>query len=77
VQGVLSILFVTLAIIVIVTALLATWRAYRSGSNATSEDPPVVSAVFAPAGLIATPAEKKLQAEWDARPTVKKASRTH
>jgi carbon starvation protein len=77
VQGVLSILFVTLAIIVIVTALLATWRAYRSGSNATSEDPPVVSAVFAPAGLIATPAEKKLQAEWDARPAVKKASRTH
>jgi carbon starvation protein len=75
VQGVLSILFVTLAIIVIITALLATWRAYRNGSDATSEDPPVVSRAFAPAGLIATPAEKKLQAEWDAVPAAKKPPR--
>jgi carbon starvation protein len=75
VQGVLSILFVTLAIIVIITAVLATWRAYRNDSNATSEDPAVVSRVFAPAGLISTPAEKKLQAEWDAVPAATKPPR--
>jgi carbon starvation protein len=69
VQGVLSILFVTLAIIVIVTAIVATVRAYRRGSDATSEDAPVASRRFAPAGLIATPAEKELEREWAARPS--------
>jgi carbon starvation protein len=68
VQGVLSILFVTLAIVVIVAAVLATVRAARRGSDATSEDPAVPSKIFAPAGLVATPAEKALQAEWDALP---------
>jgi carbon starvation protein len=68
VQGVLSILFVTLAIVVIVAAVLATVRAARRGSDATSEDPAVPSKIFAPAGLVATPAENALQAEWDALP---------
>ena len=77
VQGVLSILFVTLAIIVIITALLATWRAYRTGSNATSEDPAVPSRIFAPAGFISTPAEKKLQGEWDALPATKTKKASH
>jgi carbon starvation protein len=68
IQGVLSILFVTLSIIVIATALWATWRAYRLGSDATSEDPAVPSRRFAPAGLFATKAEKRLEAEWSALP---------
>ncbi len=68
IQGILSILFVSLAIIVIITALVATWRAWRANANATSEDAPVQSEIFAPAGLIASPAEKAIQAEWDARP---------
>ncbi|MGY4859022.1 carbon starvation CstA family protein [Cryobacterium sp. AP23] len=69
VQGILSIVFVTLAVIVIFTALQATWRAWRTRSNATSEDPAVPSRIFAPSGLVATPAEKTTQAEWDARPS--------
>ncbi|MDJ0458042.1 carbon starvation CstA family protein [Arthrobacter sp. NQ7] len=68
IQGVLSILFVTLSIIVIAAATLATWKAYKTGANASSEDPAVPSRIFAPAGFIPTPAEKDLQKEWDALP---------
>jgi carbon starvation protein len=68
VQGVLSILFVTLAIIVIVTAILATIRAARRGASESSEDAAVQSKLFAPAGLVPTPAERELQAEWDKLP---------
>jgi carbon starvation protein len=76
IQGVLSILFVTLSIIVIATALWATWRAYRRGSDATSEDPAVPSRRFAPAGLFATKAEKRLEAEWAALPAEDRVTRS-
>jgi carbon starvation protein len=76
IQGVLSILFVTLSIIVIATALWATWRAYRLGSDATSEDPAVPSRRFAPAGLFATKAEKRLEAEWSALPAEDRVTRS-
>ena len=55
VQGVLSILFVTLAIIVIITAVIASVRSYRSGGAPSAEDPAVPSRTFAPAGFLATP----------------------
>jgi len=77
VQGILSIVFVTLALIVIFTALQATWTAWKNRSNATSEDPAVPSRVFAPSGLIATPAEKANQAEWDKRPAATRKVRQH
>jgi carbon starvation protein len=64
VQGVLSILFVTLAIIVIVTAVLSVVRSYRRGSNESSEDAAVASRRFAPAGLLTTPAERELEKQW-------------
>jgi carbon starvation protein len=76
IQGVLSILFVSLAIIVIATALWATWRAYRLGSDATSEDAAVPSRRFAPAGLFATKAEKRLEAEWAVLPVADRATRS-
>ena len=72
VQGILSILFVTLAIIVIVAAVLATIRAARRRSDASSEDAAVPSKLFAPAGLIATPAERELQAQWDELPATRR-----
>jgi carbon starvation protein len=76
IQGTLSIVFVTLAIIVIVTAVLATIRAYRNGGGTETEDPATPSRIFAPAGFSATPAEKELEAQWAAvdpglRPTRK------
>ena len=72
VQGVLSILFVTLAIIVIITAVIASVRSYRSGGAPSGEDPAVPSRTFAPAGFFATEEEKRIQAEWDALPEDKK-----
>ena len=76
VQGVLSILFVVLAIIVIFTAVQATLNAYRNKSSSTSEDPAVRSRMFAPAGFLPTPAEKAISAEWDALPVTKKPRRS-
>ena len=75
VQGVLSILFVSLAIIVITTAILATIRAWRTGSNASNEDAAVPSRRYAPAGFLPTKAEKELEATWAALPPESKPKR--
>lgn len=66
VQGTLSILFMVLTIIVIATAIAATRRALVNRGGVDTEDPPVPSRIFAPAGFIATPAEKRLEAQWAA-----------
>ncbi|WGD37021.1 carbon starvation CstA family protein [Lysinibacter sp. HNR] len=68
VQGVLSILFVTLAIIVIATAVVAVIRSYRHGKVVDTEGPVVPSRIFGAAGFIATATERRIQAEWDALP---------
>jgi carbon starvation protein len=63
---------VVLSIIVIATAVLATVNAFRQRSHGNAvkdnEDPARPSRVFAPAGLIPTPAERELMAEWDKVP---------
>ncbi|MEU6697947.1 carbon starvation CstA family protein [Pseudonocardia sp. NPDC046786] len=64
IQGSLSILFVTLAIIVIVTAVLSAWRSIAIGGRPELEDPPAPSQIYAPSGLIASPAEKELEKRW-------------
>jgi carbon starvation protein len=72
IQGWLSIIFVVLSIIVIATALIATAKAFRNTSrgiaNVDHEDRAHRSRVFAPAGLIPTPAERELMAEWNKLP---------
>ena len=72
IQGWLSVIFVVLSIIVIATAIIATYKAYRNEvagiPNADHEDPALPSRVFAPAGFIPTPAEKELMAEWNQLP---------
>ena len=75
IQGTLSIVFVTLAIIVIVTAVIASISSYRNGGAPSAEDPAVPSRMFAPAGFLATAAEKEIQAQWDALPADRKAVR--
>ena len=55
---------VVLSIIVIATAVIATIKAVRQGGGTNTEDTPVASRTYAPAGLIATPAEKELEAQW-------------
>lgn len=72
IQGWLSVIFVVLSIIVIATAVLATVKAFRNHSagiaTPDTEDPARPSRVFAPAGLIPTPAERQLLAEWEKVP---------
>ncbi|GAB2743527.1 carbon starvation CstA family protein [Sinomonas soli] len=67
VQGVLSVVFVVLSIIVILAALVATSKAFRGigvGPEADTEDPAVPSRVFAPAGMVSTAAEREVLAQW-------------
>jgi len=73
IQGTLSIIFVTLAIIVIIAAVVATIMSYRSGGGVSAEDPRVESKVFAPSGLTATPEEREIQKQWDAIPGADRA----
>lgn len=67
VQGVLSIVFAALVIVVIAAAVAACARAIRvraaGGQPQTSEEPFAPSHLFAPAGLVATKAEKEIQRE--------------
>jgi carbon starvation protein len=68
VQGTLSIVFVALTIIVIIMAIAATVRSWRTGGGPGMEEPAVASRTYAPAGLVPTPAEKALEARWNALP---------
>ncbi|MBS3180459.1 MULTISPECIES: carbon starvation CstA family protein [unclassified Pseudoclavibacter] len=72
VQGSLSILFVTLSIIVIVAALVRTFRAMRGDLGQSTEDPVTPSRLYAPAGFLPTKPERELQREWDAVPAEKR-----
>lgn len=79
IQGWLSVIFVVLSIIVIATALWATYKAFTNRANAadvpSTEDPAIPSKVFAPAGLFPTAAEKELMAEWDKVPASQRFER--
>jgi carbon starvation protein len=65
VQGTLSVVFVVLTLIVLVAAIVTSVRAARGHRGVDTEDPRVESRIFAPAGLVPTPHERELQAEWD------------
>jgi carbon starvation protein len=67
VQGTLSIVFLVLSVIVIIAAIIATIRAFPHG-GAETEDPALPSRIYAPAGIVPTPAEKELDAQWNALP---------
>lgn len=64
IQGTLSILFVTLAIIVIITAIVAVLRSRRTPEAVDTSDPPVASRTYAPAGIFATANERRLERRW-------------
>ena len=68
VQGTLSIVFVTLAIVVLVASVISTAKALRNGGGDNLEDAPVPSRRFAPSGLVATRAEKAIEHQWAALP---------
>jgi len=72
IQGWLSVIFVVLSIIVIITAMIATVKAFRNEAGGVAhtdnEDPAVPSRVYAPSGFIPTPSERELVAEWNKLP---------
>jgi carbon starvation protein len=68
IQGTLSILFAMAVVIVFLIGLVVALRAIRGGGRPSTEDDPVPSKLFAPAGFIPTAAERELQKRWDALP---------
>ena len=77
-QGILSIVFVTLAIVVVITSLIATVRAIRAGGGDSHEDAPVASRRFAPQGFFASKAERELERRWEQLPAAQRpASARH
>ena len=67
IQGTLSIVFAVLVLIVVAAAVAVMLKSIKLGGMPTSEDAELPSHLFAPSGLLATSAEKAVQAEWDAR----------
>lgn len=71
VQGTLSALYLVLVAIVVATCLVATVKAARQHAQghtpATSEEPYVASALFAPESMVPTDAERVLAKAWEAR----------
>jgi carbon starvation protein len=65
VQGTLSIIFVTLALIVMIAAVVVTIKAIRNGGGENTEEPVVASRRFAPAGFLPNAAERELEKEWE------------
>ena len=64
IQGTLSVVFVVLALVVIVTAVLAAVRSLRAGGRPSKEEEPVASRIYAPSGFVPVPAERELEKEW-------------
>ena len=66
IQGTLSILFALVVVIVVIVGLVVAFKAIRGGGRPLTEDDPVPSKLFAPAGLVPTASERKVQRQWDA-----------
>lgn len=65
IQGTLSIVFASLVLMVVVMAIAVSIKSIRSGPMETTEAPFVPTKHFAPAGLIATKAEREVEAQWE------------
>jgi carbon starvation protein len=66
VQGVLSIVFAGLVVVVVAVALWVAVRAVKAGGLPTTEEPDTPSRIFAPKSFLPTAAEKEVLAEWAA-----------
>ncbi|WAB83427.1 carbon starvation protein A [Microcella daejeonensis] len=66
IQGSLSILFVSLALVVITTSVIETICSVRRGGGPNTEDAPVQSRIYGPSGMLPTRTERMLEAEWAA-----------
>jgi carbon starvation protein len=68
IQGTLSILFATVVLIVVVSAIVMTIRSMRGRGRPLAGETPVPSRIFGPSRLLATPIEKEVQKQWDMLP---------
>ncbi|TRW44629.1 carbon starvation CstA family protein [Georgenia yuyongxinii] len=64
IQTTLSVLFAAMVLTVFVAGMVVVVRSVRAGGMATSEEGEEPSRRFAPRGLVATPTEKAIEAEW-------------
>lgn len=71
VQGTLSVVFATVVLVVVISAILVSSRVIRGSGKPLSEDDQMNSRRFAPAGLIPTAVERNVQRQWDAMPTTR------
>ena len=69
IQGSFSVVFASVVIIVVTAAVIVSLRAIRGGGRPLAEEDPVPSKIFGPSKLIATPAEREVQKQWDALAT--------
>ncbi|CAJ1584376.1 carbon starvation CstA family protein [[Mycobacterium] wendilense] len=69
IQGTFSIAFAVLVLIVVIAGVVVSLQSIRGRGQPLTEDDPVPSRIFAPAGMIPTAAEKEVQQQWDALPT--------
>nr|WP_232004058.1 carbon starvation CstA family protein [Mycobacterium gordonae] len=65
VQGTLSVVFATVVLVVVISAILVSYRVIRGSGTPLSEDDQMNSRRFAPAGLIPTAAERNVQRQWN------------
>ena len=77
IQGILSVTFLVLSVIVITISIVKVIQAVRPGPIIDHEDPEVPSRRFAPAGLIASPEERAVEKEWNALPSSSQPTRGH
>lgn len=66
IQGSLSILFAAVVIVVLVAGIAVSSNVIRGVGKPLTEDLPVPSKIFAPAGLVSTPGERAVKKQWDA-----------
>ncbi|MFJ4997672.1 carbon starvation CstA family protein [Microbacterium sp. NPDC088619] len=77
IQGILSVTFLVLSVIVITISLIKVIQAVRPGPVIDHEDPEVPSRRFAPAGLIASSKERAVEKQWNALPSSAQPTRGH
>jgi len=77
IQGILSVTFLVLSVIVITISIIKVIQAVRPGPVIDQEDPEVPSHRFAPAGLIASSEERAVEKQWNALPASAQPTRGH
>ncbi|MGK3948277.1 carbon starvation CstA family protein [Microbacterium sp. K2] len=77
IQGILSVTFLVLSVIVITISIIKVIQAVRPGPVVDHEDPEVPSRRFAPAGLVASSEERAVEKQWNALPSSAQPTRGH